>query len=206
MARITTVKSARATPMPRVCRRCSYTIQVGDTYRYFKKRYGGTSIYCEKHHPRASEMTSGKTAALLAIGEGLEEGMKAASVEDLASALETAAGEAENLADEYQESADNIVEGFGHETFMSEELQEKADEVREWAEALSSAATEAGDLEVDESEKPEPPDQQSFDSESAYDKAHEEWEAEVEEWHQSKEDELLEEAQGHFEEALSAQP
>lgn len=42
------------------------------------------------------------------------------------------------VAEEYQESADNIEEGFGHETSMSDELRSKYDELTSWAEEIRS--------------------------------------------------------------------
>ena len=64
--------------------------------------------------------------------------------DDVVSALEEAAEEAQAVSEEYTEGADNIVDGFGHETYQSEQMVESAESVERWAEALRDAA---GDIE-----------------------------------------------------------
>lgn len=154
-------------PRRRACRRCGHEIQVGEAFKYFSKRYGGTTFYCAAHSPRPSEMTSGKTAQLLAIGEALEDAVADAETpEDVKTALEQARDDAESLKDEYEESATNIVDGFGHETYQSEELAEKASEIETWMDELESAISQVDvdELEQDEGESDEDFEQRKSDA------------------------------------------
>ena len=47
------------------------------------------------------------------------------SQEDVEQALSDLGDAIEEVAEEYGESADNIEDGFGHETYVSEDLREK---------------------------------------------------------------------------------
>lgn len=60
------------------------------------------------------------------------------SVEDAQAWAEAKAQEIRELAEEKRESAENIVDGFGHETYQSDELNEIADNLEAWADELES--------------------------------------------------------------------
>jgi len=62
-------------------------------------------------------------------------------VEAWESLAEALGDQIEECAELYEESASNIEDGFGHEVPMSEELREKADMVREWADEVRQAVS-----------------------------------------------------------------
>lgn len=151
MPRITTVKSARLVPVPRKCGRCGKAIEAGDTYHHWSIRLkgarGGSTYYrCAEHYPRPSETTTSPyKAAAYGASEEVEDtvGREGVTPEEIADALreaaETVRGE---CAEPLGESADSIEDGFGHETYQSSELRERADAFEEWASELESAADE----------------------------------------------------------------
>lgn len=79
-------------------------------------------------------------AAVWQAVDGFETFMASWTPEDggVQEELETLAEEVRNVASEYEESASNIVDGFGHETYQSEELQDKAYELEAWADEIES--------------------------------------------------------------------
>ena len=149
MARLHTVKKARKSTKDRKCRRCGHEIEAGEPYKYLDKRMGFTRfytmriIYCAQHFPKASELAAGKTSQLLSICEGLTETIDGAeSAENITDAMSSAASDIESLADEYQEGADNIEQGFQHETEQSQAMAEKGEELRTWAGELEEFEAE----------------------------------------------------------------
>ena len=108
MPRVIQVKAAKAVPRPWKCRRCGHEIQPGEPYKWFKSPYRPPVYYCQAHNPRPSELTtSDKLATLYGVQEGVEDDLQAfrdgkIGIEDLASSLESAADEAEGVADEYE--------------------------------------------------------------------------------------------------------
>lgn len=151
----------RNQPLPnRNCSRCGTEIKVGDPYKWLALNtgYGSTrKNYCTSCTPRQSDMTSSdKLSQLYAAQENVEDALDADgwTRDDIAQALRDAGEQAQGVAEEYTESADNIEEGFGHETQMSEEIREKAESCEEWSSVLDAAADEvesADDPDDDES-------------------------------------------------------
>ena len=159
MPKLIHVKSARASEKERRCRRCGVEIKVGDSYKHMSKKTGPRSsvtfMYCSEHTPRPSEYVGGKQSDYLSILEGFEDDIEAAAdIEDLEGALETLATEMEGMADEYRESADNIEQGFGHETELSMSLTANADAIGDFLVEVGSVQGElvdaASDLEVED--------------------------------------------------------
>lgn len=153
MPRVTFVKSARASKNKRTCFTCGTEIKEGDSYRWFASRIGRSSFrrnYCITHHPRQSHMTSsGHLAQLYGAQENVEDTLAGEgwTRDDIAQALRDASETAQEVADGYTESADNIEDGFGHETQMSEEIREKVGYCEDWASTLDSAADDVEQLE-----------------------------------------------------------
>ena len=154
-----------------VCGRCTKPIAAGDEYLWFQHAFSSKVIRCLQHYPRQSELTtSDKLARLFSIQEGfddlLKELLKATNADEVVSFLESAEDEAREVGGEYNESADNIEEGFGHETSMSEEIRGKGDSCETWANALSTAKDEVESrwIQAQESEEelPEDPDRDSM--------------------------------------------
>lgn len=150
MPKMIYVKSARAAKMPRHCYRCGYEIQPGDSYQHTTFKTGPYSSmdrnWCRNHPPRSSETTvNDRLSRLYSAQESVEDAMvrtkTLADLEDLATALDDAAEEAELVRDEYQESHDNMPENLQYSA-QSEELENKANACDTWADELRSAADE----------------------------------------------------------------
>jgi hypothetical protein len=63
----------------------------------------------------------------------------AESPDDVSAALEDASQAVKDIAEEKRESASNIEEGFGHETSSSQELNDVADQLDDWADEITQA-------------------------------------------------------------------
>jgi len=160
----------KSQPQPNhTCGKCHTEIKVGDPYKWVKTKsgpYGGATKYrchtCPSWRP--SELSSSKMAAIYGeqenLGDVLHEGQDVDSLEGLRDAFAQTVRE---VADEYRESADNIVDGFGHETYQSDELAEKADELEGWADEIDSTEFDSFD--------DEQPEEGDFEDEDDYDAA-----------------------------------
>lgn len=128
-------------PMP-TCGKCGKTIEVGQPYKWVKTKsgpYGGAKLIRCATCPtwKQSELSSSKMAGVYAAEEQCDEQLgECNEVGDLEALRDDLADQIESVADEYQESAENMVSGFGHETSTSDDIQQKADDLREWAESI----------------------------------------------------------------------
>lgn len=139
-------------PMPK-CEVCGKTIEPGQPYKHVTPKsgpYGGRTrtrcASCPSWQPwdlssalwaRQAQI---EASAMDDFPDGFEE------TDDLDDWAENVASKIESLADEKEEAADNIEEGFGHETYQSEEIRQTAESLREWAENVRG---------IDWPEKPE---------------------------------------------------
>ncbi len=159
MARVTTVKKAQKDQGN--CEKCGTPIKVGDGYKWcaprahraargFKRR---RCLACPTWQP--SEMTSspGLSALYSATEDAYDRLAKweaSDGIEALEEILTNCAEGIREAAQVYEESAANMVDGFGHETVMSEEIQEKADTLNGQADEVEAAANDLQDWEADE--------------------------------------------------------
>lgn len=128
------------------CDSCGEKIEAGQAYRYISPRYGSRKarhMTCPMF--RASETTSNdKLAALYAVTEQISDYAQDVGsdtlLEDVKSFLSEQAEAVREVVTQYQEVAENIRDGFGHDTFVSEEADSNADEVDTWADEVESAA------------------------------------------------------------------
>jgi len=141
-------------------------ISKGDVYYHWTpfrsfKRYS-------KEYPRPSLVEpNGTRASYLALQESLSDELNGAeTMEDLRSAVETAASEAEAVSEELAEKASNIEDGFGHSTEKSEGFSEQADEVSNWASELEGLSLD--DFDIDDLEEGQDVDEET---ESAFEAA-----------------------------------
>ena len=135
MARVRTSVAAKDYP--------AYGIKKGDTYWHWtpyrqKRRMSATP-------PRPSQTETNETKAdLYGIQEEMSDSLAAAlkletfedRLEAVKAAVEAAHEDSEGVYEAFNEKADNIEDGFGHETTQSEELREWADEVESWRDEL----------------------------------------------------------------------
>lgn len=141
--RITVEDRSKPKPMP-TCGKCGATIEVGQPYKWVKTKsgpYGGMTKYRCATCPtwRPSELSSSKMAGVYAAQEQCDDNAGDCQTRDDFEQLAVdIADQIDAVAEEYQESADNIEEGFGHETSMSDELRSKYDELTSWAEEIRS--------------------------------------------------------------------
>lgn len=152
MAQIHTVMKARK--LQGACGRCGAPIVKGDGYQWVKlNRWAGRMVRCATCAFRPSELTSNdKLAAIYAAREDAEAATAAYAAGDLtgegvAEALEATGEAVREQAQAFEEAANNIEDGFGHETCQCEELRDSAgqaeDEATEWEEAASGVAEAA---------------------------------------------------------------
>lgn len=134
---------AKARKAQRPCCKCSTAINVGDSYKWIKGRYGPKRTFCKDHSPRQSDMTSSdKLARLYSAQESIED---AVSLDELITALECAASDAREVGEEYQESADNIRETFS-ESNTADECEQKHEDCESWADELEQAQQECEEI------------------------------------------------------------
>jgi hypothetical protein len=130
MARVHTAIAAKDYP--------DHGISKGDRYWHWTPYRQKRRI--SKTPPRASQVESNDTKAnLYAIDEGLRDSLVAATtMEEVQTAVQDAINNLDDVIDEFNEKADNIEDGFGHETSQSEELRGWAEEVESWKGDLDS--------------------------------------------------------------------
>ena len=156
MARITTVKSSRT---PQRCGKCGADLPVGSPYRWAKPRVhkaaaGRKLVRCmyPKCAFRQSDLTTSKMAGVYSAQESLDDAMLGDfSPNDLLNSLQEAAEAVRGVSEEYREGAQNIEDGFGHETSQSEEMAQKAEALEEYATRLEEVTIDNAD-EYDELE------------------------------------------------------
>ena len=145
------------------CSRCGTKIKKGQRYKWAKGRYTVRRVWCSHCQPRASELTgSDKLSRLYAARESIEDVITGeCTKENLIEALSDAASEAREVGQEYQESHDAMPDNF-QMSATGEELQEKADQCEQWADALESAVQGVDALdwdETDDADRPVPEDE-----------------------------------------------
>lgn len=142
--RVTVDDKSRPKPLLR-CESCGKDIEIGTPYKHVTPKSGPYGGYQRNRHAdcptwRPSELSSSKMAAIMAAQESFED--QIASAEDwdtIKQLLDEVAEAAREVASEYGESADNMEDGFGHETSASAELREKSDALEGWADELEQA-------------------------------------------------------------------
>jgi hypothetical protein len=149
-----TVTDHPFTQSPLRCQRCGKDINIGDPYKWVAPRAhrasrGVKKVRCmECPGWKPSELTSSPVLSILyAVSEdfdfsGVNEPASLDEVEDVAdqlrAVLSAAAEQVREAAEMRTEAADNIEDGFGHETYQSSELREQGDELEQWADEMDS--------------------------------------------------------------------
>lgn len=132
MARVQTVKKARKA-------RREYGIKKGDTYYWWKFRFG--TIHYSKTYPKRSQLTqSGFLSTFYELQDNLS-----FDRDSLEGSVQNLTSEIEQLRDECQDSLDNMPEHLQEASSSGELLTERIDALEEWQNEL-----EGIDLEVDE--------------------------------------------------------
>lgn len=117
----------------------------GTAYKHITPKsgpYGGTQRNRHKVHRGwyQWEYSSSLGARLAQVAHNFSQALESVeSEDDVQSALDDAASEIESIAEEKREGASNIEDGFGHATTASEELEEIAGQLEDWAEEIKAA-------------------------------------------------------------------
>jgi hypothetical protein len=155
---MTVTVADKTKPLPDIkCENCGKVIPVGDPHKHVSPKsgpYGGHKrircATCPTWQPW--DLSNSLSARLQQVSseayETFNNGVDTA--EDVQSILETAAEAIRGLAEEKRESAQNIEDGFGHETEKSQELNDIADQLESWAD------------EVEQNDVPDLPDESEY--------------------------------------------
>jgi len=147
-------------------------IAIGTGYKWIKPKsgpYGGQqrNRHIEHRSWYQWEYSSSLSARLAQISHDFWNAIDSCQdADDVQAALDDAGSEIESLAEEKRESASNIEDGFGHETSASQELNEIADQLDDWASEVTSAdIPEQPDMEMVTKWYVNGPDAQSLNEE-----------------------------------------
>lgn len=156
-------------------------IEAGDEYYWWKFRYGGKRV--SKTYPRRSALTQSQYYAAQYDAEDyaqealcdLAGEIRSGALDDEMTSLEERISDAvapivqagEENADTLEENADNVESGFGHETYQSEAMKERAEEYRAWA-----SEAEDWSAQISPEDKPNRAD---YPGSEEYDGALDEW-------------------------------
>lgn len=134
-------------PLPNEkCGKCGVEIKPGMPYKHISPKsgpYGGRKLYRCAACPtwQVWEYSSSMAARLAQMEDTCStEIANALSADDVQSALSAMAEEVRALSEEKREGASNIEEGFGHPTYASEELEQIADDLENWADEIESVS------------------------------------------------------------------
>lgn len=114
-------------------------INVGDSYYWWKFRYGGKHV--SKTAPRPSQLTqSDFLSEILALEESIQDaiGNFESALEDMKSAIGEAADRVRDMASECEEKASNVEDRFPGGSPTIDLLNERASKCEEVADALES--------------------------------------------------------------------
>jgi hypothetical protein len=134
MARVTTIQAAKKDQG--VCGRCGDPIHAGDGYRHFTPgfRSRNKQVRCMKPActPRPSELTNSKLSEAYAAQEDAQATIgQAATMDDITSALEDAAGRAREVAEEYESAVQAA-------PMLEDQVRESIDALETWADELDN--------------------------------------------------------------------
>lgn len=122
-----------------MCDFCGKAIEVGTAYKHISPKsgpYGGTKKTRHEEHPdwQVWEYSSSTSARLAQIAWEASQSLgDIATKDDVDAVIEQAKESIMELVEEKREAAQNIEDGFQHETSQSQELNELADALESWA-------------------------------------------------------------------------
>ena len=142
---------ARAAKKSRSCASCFKPIEVGDpVYSWTRRNWPTTYQHQACGFPKPSQLYSRKTAVIedllgeadFSFDDALTEDDEPGGTHEIDTAhVESVLGDiadvSENVADEYEESADNLPEGL-QQGYQAEAMRDIAERLRDWADGLRS--------------------------------------------------------------------
>lgn len=184
----------------------------GESYYYWSFYRSPKTL--SKTHPRGSQLDNTSFSQALAAQESVEDYLGEAENTDedlslLKAKLEEAADEIQQCGEEYREKAENMEEGFGHETEQSTAFAELADELETFADTVRDCCS-ADEFDAD-TVKEEITQELLDEHEAGKDesKDEKEWkpsEDDIEEKLEEKRDEWFEEAKSEVESSIEDMP
>ena len=146
MARLNQVASFRGTTKTEDgnlrCSKCGKTITPGMPYQWWanklpRARGSVRRIRCMDCTPSRADMTPGRRGELMRAQESFDNQLaEATTFDDLRSVRDDIAQQLHDLASELTDGADNMEQGFGHETYQSQELRERGETLDEVADRM----------------------------------------------------------------------
>lgn len=144
--RVTTIKTAYK-PTKERCLDCHEFVERGQGYRWVKPRYGSRKVLhvtCRSF--KGSELISNdKLSQLAAVLEDTEAQLDTINIDEAADFLSQVAESIREVAAMFEEVANNIEDGFGHETRQSEEFNDNAEQLHSFADDVESTEFEEFD-------------------------------------------------------------
>lgn len=141
-------------PLPNhSCDKCRKEIEVGQPYKWIAPKsgpYGGRKMFRCGTCPswQIWEYSSSLSARLAEVVHNAEEALESCENKDDFESWQTETADSiREIAEEQREKASNIEDGFGHETSMSQELNEQGDEIESWADDVESCMDSLDDPE-----------------------------------------------------------
>lgn len=141
--------SDKAQPLPNyLCEVCRDEIKVGDPYKHVTPKsgpYGGrTRRRCASCPTWESwDLSNALWARIEQVirpaQDAVAEAVSGHDADGVRSALEEAAQGIRELAEEKTDGAQNMEDGFGHETEQSMELRDQGEQLEQWADEIESA-------------------------------------------------------------------
>lgn len=137
MPRVHYVKQARVSTKRRVCVTCGHDVQRFEAYRYAEPRVGPKLIWCYKHMPKRSQLSSSKLGPLWDMVDEFDatDPSEYPTLDDLKTAIEVIRQTAEEIADEYEDSFGNMPSQEGP---IAEQMQENIDQLRDYIDNLDN--------------------------------------------------------------------
>jgi hypothetical protein len=130
---------------PETCTACHQPIEIGTPYKHITPKsgpYGGRRMARHEGCPgwQVWDYSSSLSAQLARISYDFNGAIDSAEgPDDVQSALDDAGASIEEIAGQKREGAENIENGYGHPTGQSEELEQMADDLEQWASDVTSA-------------------------------------------------------------------
>lgn len=169
----------RSKPKPLLtCDYCHKPIEIGTPYKHITPKSGPYGGYQRNRHESCPtwqvwDYSSSLSAQVAQIEHDFNEGLAGVNDEDdVQSLLDDAAQAVRDIAEEKRQSAQNIEEGFGHETSTSQDLSDVADQLDSWADEIESAT-------IPDRPEHEPEDPEDDEGDELTDDELQEWRDEV---------------------------
>ncbi len=125
------------------CDSCNQPIEIGTPYKWIQPKTSANGGRKRSRHEgcpnwKVWEYSNSWSARIAQAVDGFSID-NAESTDDVQSALDDLAGAIKELADESRTSAASMEDGFGHATSQSEQAEERADELDNWASDIEGA-------------------------------------------------------------------